>query len=201
MFIAHPLSNTLPRSRNDIVSGEEPCPPGPPHPGPVLGSLASPLAVSSSSVGRFCWKSSEGGARCPGKRLRLGGGGRPSQFTASRSQSQSPPLRLGFPCVAPPWEAQTPVLLHLLSSEVIRLPKIFKEFSAFLISRREVTPVCCHQVAVCPVTSPSPSLLGVHSHWGAYFITFGEGKCIRARECDSPRVLTSSTWRDSDQPP
>lgn len=31
MFIAHPLSNTLPRSRNDIVSGKEPCPP--PNPG------------------------------------------------------------------------------------------------------------------------------------------------------------------------
>lgn len=48
VFIMHLLTNTL-----SSVGRSRPC--------PARRSLTTPLAISSSSVGRFCWKRSEGG--------------------------------------------------------------------------------------------------------------------------------------------
>lgn len=98
--------------------------------------------------------------RCPGQK-----------HPASEAEASAHLYSWCFPLCGAPGGPRALLLLPLLSSRLITLPKILEEYLVLLLYRREITPACCHQAAVGPATSPSPSHLGVHYRWGPNVIT------------------------------
>ena len=103
-----------------------------------------------------------------------------------------------------PGELKALLLLHLLSSKVIRLHKVFKRYLVLLLSRREIISV---HATKCP--DPRNSLAFPHGcslYFGSLLhytsiLTFLEEKYIRPGEWTSLKMSTSSTRKESGQPP